>query len=73
MDRRSYSIGFSAGQFFAQDSIGKNDIIEFFAKQNKKDNCETDCPFVDACDKILEMSNDENTLCELFGIEEDEE
>lgn len=69
MDRRSYAIGVGVGQFMKERDLSKRDIQKWFAKQYKN-GCD-ECPFYDECGKIVSLSNDEKSLCDILGSEEE--
>ena len=69
MDSRSFSRGIGVGQFIAIRDLSKEDILSFFEQQNKSDNCPDDCPFINECDKVYELSNHQESLCDILGVE----
>lgn len=71
MDRRSYAVGISVGQLMKKRDMSKKDIKEWFATQNAKDNCDESCPFVEECNRIISLSDEDATLCNILGIEEE--
>lgn len=73
MDRRSYAIGIGVGQFMKERDLSKHDIQKWFASQNQKDDCDESCPFLEECNRVLALSNDELCLCNIIcGETEDE-
>lgn len=73
MDRRSYAIGIGVGQFMKERDLSKHDIQKWFASQNKKDDCDESCPFLEECKYILSLTSDDKTLCEIMGVKEEDE
>lgn len=72
MDRRSYAIGIGVGQFMKERDLSKRDIQKWFAHQNKMDDCDESCPFLEECNYILSLTSDEKTLCNIMGVEDNE-
>lgn len=68
MDSRAFSRGIGVGQFMQRRVMKKEDVLDFFRRLYEAEDCSESCPFVEECNKVITMSNEESTLCDILDI-----
>lgn len=69
MDSRAFSRGIGVGLFMQRRDMKKEDVLNFFHRLSEVEDCNESCPFVEECDKVMALSNEETSLCDILGVQ----